>query len=142
VDDVLLNKAAAIERAVRRVREEHAGDDARLLNDQTRQDAIVLNLQRACESSIDGAMHLVRVQRLGLPQESREAFDLLERSGQLAGTLAEPLRRMVGFRNIAVHDYQRLDIDIVRTIVHERLDDLLAFARLLIQLANDTEGSR
>jgi hypothetical protein len=43
VDDVLL-KAAAIERALRRVREEHAGDDARLLHDQTRQDAIVLNL--------------------------------------------------------------------------------------------------
>lgn len=52
-DDVLLNKAAAIERAVRRVRDEHGGDDANLLIHQTRQDAIILNLQRACESSID-----------------------------------------------------------------------------------------
>jgi uncharacterized protein YutE (UPF0331/DUF86 family) len=59
-DDVLLNKAAAIERAVQRVREEHAGDDRHLLDNQTRQDAIILNLQRACESSIDAAMHLVR----------------------------------------------------------------------------------
>ena len=74
MDDVLLNKAAAIERALRRVREEHAGDDARLLLDQTRQDAIILNLQRACESSIDAAMHLVRIERLGVPQESREAL--------------------------------------------------------------------
>jgi len=43
-DDVLLNKAATIERCVRRVREEHAGDDANLSSNQTRQDAIVLNL--------------------------------------------------------------------------------------------------
>lgn len=55
-DDVLVNKAAAIERAVRRVREEHAGDDRNLLENQTRQDAILLNLQRACETSIDAAM--------------------------------------------------------------------------------------
>ena len=40
-DDVLLNKAAAIERAVRRVREEHAGDDRNLLDNQTRQDAAI-----------------------------------------------------------------------------------------------------
>ena len=52
-DDVLLNKAAAIERSVRRAREEYGADDANLLTNQTRQDAIILNLQRACESSID-----------------------------------------------------------------------------------------
>jgi uncharacterized protein YutE (UPF0331/DUF86 family) len=44
---------------------------------------------------------------------------------------------MVGFRNIAVHDYQRLDIEIVRSIVHERLDDLAGFARLLIRFADN-----
>ncbi len=141
MDDVLLNKAAAIERALRRVREEHAGDDARLLNDETRQDAIVLNLQRACESSIDAAMHLVRIERLGVPQDSRDAFDLLERAGRLDGALADRLKLMVGFRNIAVHDYQRLNLEIVRSIVHERLDDLQAFARLLVQRARTSRDS-
>ena len=71
---MLLNKAAAIQRAVRRVREEHAGDDRNLLSNQTKQDAIILNLQRACETSIAAAMHLVRLHRLGVPQETREAF--------------------------------------------------------------------
>ncbi len=132
-DDVLINKAASIERAVRRVREEHAGDDANLVANQTRQDSIVLNLQRACESSIDLAMHLVRVHRLGVPQDSREAFDLLERAGHLHEELAGRMKRMVGFRNIAVHDYQRLNLDIVRSIVHERLDDFLAFTTRLLK---------
>ena len=73
-DDVLLNKAAAIERSVRRAREEYGAEDANLLANQTRQDAIILNLQRACESSIDAAMHLVRVHRLGIPQEDDRKY--------------------------------------------------------------------
>ena len=132
VDDVLLNKAASIERAVARVREEYGGDDANLFANQTRQDAIILNLQRACESSIDAAMHLVRVQRLGVPQESREAFDLLERANVLPPSLAVHMRRMVGFRNVAVHDYQRLNLDVVRAIIVGHLDDFLAFVSVLL----------
>lgn len=133
VDDVVINKAASIERAVRRVREEHDGDDSNLLKNQTRQDAIILNLQRACESSIDAAMHLVRVNRLGVPQESREAFDLLEKAGRIDAALADQMKKMVGFRNVAVHDYQRLNLEIVRRIVREHLDDFLAFTRLLLR---------
>ena len=60
-----------------RVREEYAGDEANLFKDQTRQDAIILNLQRACEAAIDLAMQRVRAHRLGVPQESRDAFSML-----------------------------------------------------------------
>ena len=133
VDDVLLNKAAAIERSVGRAREEYGGVDANLLANQTRQDAIILNLQRACESSIDAAMHLVRVHRLGIPQETREAFDLLEAAGRLAPPLAARLKKMMGFRNVAVHDYQSLNLDIVRRILVDHLDDFLAFTRVLLR---------
>lgn len=132
-DDVLLNKAAAIERAVRRAREEYGGDQANLLANQTRQDAIILNLQRACESAIDAAMHLVRIHRLGIPQETREAFDLLEEAGRLDPNLASRLKKMVGFRNVAVHDYQRLNMTIVQSILDQRLDDFLEFTRLLLK---------
>jgi uncharacterized protein YutE (UPF0331/DUF86 family) len=133
VDDVILNKAAVIERAVRRAREEYGGDDANLLSNQTRQDAIILNLQRACESSIDAAMHLVRLHRLGIPQETREAFELLEQAGRLDTALAARLKKMVGFRNVAVHDYQKLNLDIVRQILLDHLEDFLAFTRLLLR---------
>ena len=131
-DDVLINKAAAIERAIRRVREEHAGDDGNITANQTRQDAIILNLQRACESSIDAAMHLVRVHRLGVPQETREAFELLQQAQSIDPGLAGRLKKMMDFRNVAVHDYQRLNLDIVRQIVAQHLDDFLAFTRVLL----------
>ena len=133
--DVALNKAAIIERCVRRAREVYAGDEANLTSDLTRQDSIILNIQRACEAAVDLAMHLVRMHRLGIPQESRDAFDLLATAGKLEPELAAVLKRMVGFRNIAVHDYQRLNLDVVRAILQRQLDDLLAFAQLGVRSA-------
>ncbi len=133
-DDIILAKSAIIERCVARVREVHAGEDDVFARDMTRQDAIVLNLQRACEASIDLAMHIVRVRRLGVPQESREAFDLLERAGLIDSDLALRMKRMVGFRNVAVHDYRKLDLEIVRSIVGTRLPDFHGFTRAALQL--------
>lgn len=127
-DDVMLNKAATIERCIARVREVYAGEFRNLSDDLTRQDSIVLNLQRACEAAVDLAMHRVRVHRLGIPQDSRDAFDLLARDGRLDTALAEPLKRMVGFRNVAVRDYTRLNLSIVRSIIERNLEDLLRFA--------------
>lgn len=134
-DDVALAKAAAIERCVQRVRDVYAGDPRNLRDDLIRQDSIVLNLQRACETAIDLAMHLVRKHRLGVPQESRDAFDLLSAAGKLDAALAADLKRMVGFRNIAVHNYTRLDLAIVQAIVERRLDDLLRFASAAVRSA-------
>jgi uncharacterized protein YutE (UPF0331/DUF86 family) len=74
---VVFSKAASIERCVARVSEDHAGDDRNLTEDQTRQASIAVNLQRACEAAIDLAMHGVRRERLGIPQEIRDAFKLL-----------------------------------------------------------------
>ncbi|MBI3782123.1 MAG: hypothetical protein HY270_01860 [Deltaproteobacteria bacterium] len=65
-DDVVLNKAAILERCIARVREEYANDDRHLTENITRQDSIILNLQRACEAAVDLAMHVVRRRRLGV----------------------------------------------------------------------------
>jgi len=134
-DDVVLNKAATIERCLERVREEYGGDDRNLRDDLRRQDSIILNLQRACEAAIDLAIHVVREERLGIPQESRDAFRLLAAAGVIGNDLAERLMRMVGFRNVAVHDYRRLDLDIVASIVTTRLGDFTELTRTLLQRA-------
>ena len=135
MDEVLLGKAAIIERCLARVREEYTGRESELETNVTRQDAILLNLQRACEAAIDGAMHLVRVNRLGLPTDSRQAFTLLAQAEKIPGDLAKTLEAMVGFRNIAVHNYRELDLNVVRSVIQHRLADLQAFASLMIQTA-------
>ena len=94
----------------------------------------MLNLQRACEVSIDLAMHIVSRQRLGIPQSSREAFELLAQAQLISPELMESLKGMVGFRNIAVHNYQALKLEVVVHIINERLDDFGRFKRCALSL--------
>jgi len=132
-DDIVFNKLAIIERCLRRVAEDYQGEPARLEN-FTFQDAIILNLQRACEAAIDLAMHVVAQRRLGVPQDARNAFDLLQREGLIPAELAQRLKAMVGFRNIAVHDYQQLQLPILQRILNERLTDLTEFGQRVLAL--------
>jgi uncharacterized protein YutE (UPF0331/DUF86 family) len=135
-DDVLLNKAAIIERCVARAREEYEVDRATFADSFSRQDAAILNIQRACEAALDMGHHVIRQARLGLPQSSRDVFTLLAQAHWLEPQLAEAMKRMVGFRNIAVHEYQALQLPITVNIIESHLDDFLAYARqILLQKA-------
>jgi uncharacterized protein YutE (UPF0331/DUF86 family) len=133
MDDVLVAKAAVVERCVLRVEDEYAGSAASLRN-FTKQDSIVLNLQRACEASIDIAARVILLRKLGVPSSSRDAFALLEREGLLPETLSQPLQRMVGFRNVAVHAYESLRLEVVQEVVERELPKLRAFARWAVEL--------
>lgn len=132
IDDVIINKAASIERFVARAREEYAHDPATFAQNHSRQDAAILNIQRACEAALDMGQHLIRRERLGVPQSARDVFDLLAQAGWIDAGLADVLKRMVGFRNIAVHDYQKLQLPITVAIIEIHLDDFLRFARTLL----------
>lgn len=132
-DAVLLAKAATVERCVGRAREEYVKDKAGFATDLTRQDAAILNIQRACEACLDMGHAIIRKERLGLPQSGRDVFTLLERAGHIAPPLAEALRRMVGYRNIAVHDYQTLQLAITIAVIEHHLDDFLAFSAMVIR---------
>ena len=127
----MLNKANIIERCLTRIRGEYREAGARLETDYTRQDAIVLNLLRAAEAAIDAAMHVVRVRTLGIPQQSRDAFALMEENGLLEETLSRRMQAMVGFRNIAVHNDQKISLP----ILDHHLPDFEAFTRKIIRLA-------
>lgn len=121
-DDITLNKTAIIRRCLQRVDAEFQQNTSRL-DDFTVQDAIVLNLLRACESAIDLAMHHVADRRLGIPQHSREAFELLMQHGLLTQTTTNAMKNMVGFRNIAVHSYQQLQRPVLEAILLRHLGD-------------------
>jgi uncharacterized protein YutE (UPF0331/DUF86 family) len=130
--ELLIAKAAAVERGVARVREESVAAGEHFNTDFTRQDAAVLNLQRACEAAIDMAQHIFRTEQLGVASTAGETFDLVARAGWIDPTLAERLRRMVGFRNIAVHDYQTLFLGVVVDIIQNHLDDFTMFTRAVL----------
>lgn len=132
-DDVIINKVASLERCIERIRIVYGGTDSNLYQDLTTQDSILLNLQRVCEVSIDLAMHVVRKRKLGVPQDSRDAFDLLQSHVLLEEPLATAMKRMVGFRNVAIHEYDKLNLDIVKSIITTKLDDILKFGKQLLR---------
>lgn len=131
-DDVLLNKAATIERCVGRAREEYARSPESFATDFTRQDAAILNIQRACEAALDMGQHLIRREALGVPQSARDVFALLAQAGWIDAALADGLKRMVGFRNIAVHDYQALQLPITVSIITGHLDEFLQYSKTVL----------
>lgn len=132
VDDVLLNKAASIERCLKRAREEYQRDPQSFADDFTRQDAAILNIQRACEAALDMGHHLIRRERLGIPQSARDVFALLAQHHWISAGLADALKRMVGYRNIAVHEYQTLQLPITIAVITRHLDEFLDYAQTIL----------
>jgi uncharacterized protein YutE (UPF0331/DUF86 family) len=132
MDDVLINKANSIERCIQRINEEYT-DFATFKNNQTVQDAIILNLQRAIETAIDMGTRTIRTKHLGLPQNSRDVFDLLAKENILSEELSKRMQKMVGFRNIAIHEYSALNLEIIQSIIENNLRDILDFSKIILQ---------
>ena len=132
-NEVILNKVATIERCVKRIHEVYASNPENL-KDFTKQDSIILNIQRACEASIDLAMHIVSEKRLGIPKTSREAFQLLQEAQVIDEKLGKTLMNMVGFRNIAVHDYQAIQLDILEAILEKHIGDFTEYTKVILKV--------
>ncbi|MEX6702746.1 DUF86 domain-containing protein [Peribacillus frigoritolerans] len=131
-NDVILNKISVIERCMNRIRDVY-DNDAGSLKNFIIQDSIILNIQRACEASIDLAMHIVAEQRLGLPQTSRDAFDMLHSALVIDENTVKRLKAMVGFTKIAVHDYQTVNIDSLQQIIENHLGDFTDYTKQILK---------
>lgn len=132
-DNVIIAKAAIIERCVKRARDELAAS-ADFEIDYTHQDAAVLNVERACEAAIDIANRIIRLRGLGVQASNRDAFDKLLEGGVIDARLCAKLKNMVGFRNIATHRYDELNPAIVRAVIEREVDDLLEFGAIALRL--------
>ncbi len=130
---VLLNKYESIERCINRIREEYDNNPENL-EDYRKMDAIILNLQRACEMATDVAMYVVSNRKLGLPQTKKEAFEKLFDNKLITEEMCNNMKGMVGFRNIAIHEYKQIDENIVKDVIENHLDDLKEFVRKMINL--------
>ena len=132
-DKVLLHKAKVIERCVARARQEYAATQGHFSSDFTRQDAAVLNLRRACEAALDMAQRVISLQGWGIAETSKDLFALLQRNSVIDAAMTKTLTNMVGFRNLAVHDYEELNYDIVESIINKDCNDLLLFSEQMIK---------
>ncbi|MCD5410793.1 MAG: DUF86 domain-containing protein [Clostridiales bacterium] len=138
VNDVVMNKAQIIERCIIRINEEYDGSRENILN-YTKQDSIILNIQRACEACIDLAMHVISVNKYGIPQNSRNAFELLNKNDIIDAEMTKKLKAMVGFRNIAIHNYQVVNVEIIDRIINSHLKDMIEFKTIILKKIYKTD---
>jgi len=124
--DVALSTLASIEKCLARIQTVTGGNPGSLADVDT-EEIFLLNVQRAAQAALDLAAHIVADEGLGLPGTLKEAFGLLRDHGLVSAQLADNLARMAAFRNLAVHDYEGLDPEVLRTILTERLGDLVDF---------------
>lgn len=124
--DLLAKKLAGVETCVQELRT--LARPAAIVSDVREARFVLHTLQIAIQAAIDVASHIVSDERLGEPETNRELFDRLARHGWLPADLAATMGRMAAFRNIVVHGYAGVNLEVVRDIVDHRLGDLLAFA--------------
>lgn len=79
-------------------------------------------------------MHIVSEKKLGIPQNSRDGFEVLNKNNIISDDLTKTLKSMVGFRNIAVHDYRKINVKIVEMIIEKHLEDFNEFIYFINKL--------
>jgi uncharacterized protein YutE (UPF0331/DUF86 family) len=136
MNEIILNKKISIERCIQQIETYYALDNGLpFATDYLRQDAINMNLLCACELTIDIANHLIKSRKLGFPQDSRDSFALLQQAGLITIEQMNGLQAMIGFRNTLVHQYQKLNLQIIVDLIEHHLRELLDFAQAALDAA-------
>jgi uncharacterized protein YutE (UPF0331/DUF86 family) len=130
---VLQEKLESLARCVRRIELKRPPNLDLLVGDPDLQDILVLNLTRAVQLCVDIGSHVISDTDAAAPQTMGEVFSTLQTLGVISAELASRLRGAVGFRNIAVHNYDRVDWAIVFAISSRYLDDFRTFAAAVVR---------
>ncbi|MGB5451416.1 MAG: DUF86 domain-containing protein [Sedimenticolaceae bacterium] len=129
MDRILIGqKLEALRHCITRIVEKCPANAGLLAEDADLQDIVVLNLTRSVQLCVDIASHLIAASAESAPATMGEALTTLAHMGVIEHDVAANLRRAVGFRNIAVHNYEKVDWAIVHAICDKHLDDFRRFA--------------
>ncbi|UOD51452.1 type VII toxin-antitoxin system HepT family RNase toxin [Orrella daihaiensis] len=129
--EVISQKLESLTRWIDRIRGTCPQSVAELQKDIDAQDILTLNLSRAVQMTVDVSTHIIACTRAQTPQTMGESFETLSQLGVLDAELAARMRKAVGFRNIAVHNYEAINWEVVYNIATERLDDFRRFVRAI-----------
>ena len=131
--EVVEQKLESLRKRLRRVETKCPTDAANLIADFDLQDIVSLNLSRAVQISVDIGAHLIAGMDVPPPDTMGQTFDLLAREGVLNAELANNLKKAVGFRNIATHNYENINWEIVHNIAKFQLADFSEFAKVVAE---------
>ena len=126
--EVLETKLEALIRCVHRIKDQNISTLEELEANLDKQEIIILNLQRAIQICVDIGNHILLDYKTPTPSTMAETFKYLAQNNLITKDNADDLSHAVGFRNIAVHQYEDIDCKIIYSIITSHLDDFKTFA--------------
>ncbi|PKM10186.1 MAG: hypothetical protein CVV13_13975 [Gammaproteobacteria bacterium HGW-Gammaproteobacteria-3] len=139
---VIEQKLESLRRSLRRVEEKRPKDADALAKDIDAQDILSLNLTRAVQIYVDIGAHLISGTELPPPDTMGQTFDVLYNAGMISADLAVRMKKAVGFRNLAVHNYNAINWAIVYSIAQSSLQDFGEFAKSVAKLQDKTRENK
>lgn len=94
-------------------------------------------LHLACESCLDIAAHIVSRKGFREPRDNKDLFSILFENRVITQSTCDAMVKMAKFRNVVVHDYARIDPEIVVGILRKHLDDFKRFAKEVIAFTQE-----
>lgn len=129
--DLILRRLAGLETYLEQLASYRHLEPGAYQQDWKTQRIVERTLHLAIETCMDVADHLVADRRLRVPETGAASFEILAEANLLPQELGRALALMVGFRNILVHDYTRLDPAIVIRVLRTDVADLERFAAVV-----------
>lgn len=131
---VIEQKLESLRRSLRRIEERCPKNANTLEEDVDAQDILALNLTRAVQVCVDIGAHLISGTELPPPDTMGQTFDILSKAGMISVDLAVRMKKAVGFRNLAVHNYDAINWAIVYSIAQSCSPDFGEFAKAVVKL--------
>ena len=131
--DLILAKAGLAEKYINRAFQKSEIEQSVFIKNIDVQDIVIFNLQKAIQSCVDMAAHIISDENLGMPGSSNEMFYLLEENGYFDSDLTEKMVKAIGFRNLIVHEYEKLDMQQVFKVAREDVHDLQEYLKAVIK---------
>lgn len=131
---IIAEKLESLRRCIKRLEDKKPSSVELLIQDPDIQDILVLNLTRAVQLCVDIGSHIISESEETAPQTMGDVFEILEKLGAISSKTCLQLKKAVGFRNVAVHNYEVINWEIVNAICEKSLDDFRAFAKEISQL--------
>jgi uncharacterized protein YutE (UPF0331/DUF86 family) len=92
-------------------------------DDWKTQRVVERTLQILIETCLDIANHIIADEGMRLPTGYSDTFAILKENKVISGSLFKTMESMAKFRNIIVHQYEKIDPEIVVSILHKKLRD-------------------
>lgn len=129
--EIIAQKLESLRKCLIRIETKCPANVEVLIADLDIQDIITLNLSRAVQICVDIGAHMIAGMEIPPPDTMGQTFDILAQQGILDNLIAANLKKAVGFRNIAIHNYDKINWDIVHNIALYHLSDFDQFARVI-----------